>query len=523
MKKILVTSRPWGLRVAIIEDKNLQNIYFDLKHNQNTEKSFIKGKIIKILSGIQTAFINIGQDKAGFLHISEIDRASAGAKKKDLGEFDAEAEEISQQEMTLSPYQQKQVSIKNILKENETLLVQVSKEPINQKGSKLTTCFTLPGRFLILMPNISKIGISKKITDLDERTRLKEILQHYLPEGMGCIIRTTSQDRENYEILADLKYLLSLWEDITKKYEKAEVAECIHQDIDLVYQIIRDNVNDSVETIICDDKTLVQNIHTFIKSIAPESKQKIILYNNENKTLFEEYDIEKQIQKALQSKVELSSGGSIILENTEAMTVIDVNTGKFTGHKNTSLEETILKVNMEAAKEIVRQLKLRNIGGIIVIDFIDMANKNNRNKLFSFLERTLQEEDKSQSVVLKISEFGLVQMTRKRTGKTLRNQLMTTCYCCSGLGMIKSNHEITHEILRVLEKEAKKNNMTRKYFICFLSLNENIAHILLNEEFNSILYYEKLYNIKIIINKFEDASKNIYAYNFKWVDKKEIA
>jgi ribonuclease G len=524
MKKILITARPWEIRIAVIANKQLQNIYFDSKHNAQLERSFIKGKIIKILPGVETAFVDINQDKAGFLHISEIDRTLARAKinngdiekiekeVEDNEEFDGEESRINSDKQYL-----KNVSISDILKENDTLLVQVNKEPINSKGPKLTTCFTLPGRFVILMPNIPKIGISKKIVDFNERKRLKDIILSVLPEDAGCIIRTTSENKQEKEIISDIKYLLQVWEGILKKYQEAKVGDIIYQDIDLVYQVVRDNLDNTVDSITCDNKNLHDHLNDFINHIAPEYIEKNLLYENHHTPLFEHYNVERQIQKGLQSKVELTSGGSIILETTEAMTVIDVNTARFTGNHN--LEDTLLKTNLEAAKEIVRQLKLRNIGGLIVIDFIDMSNNFNRNKLFSFFEKTLREEDRSQSVVLKISEFGLVQMTRKRTGKTLKNHLTKDCFYCNGTGMIKSIAERAHELLRILEKEVKEKKLGQEEYTCSITLNNHLAEYLLQKEFESILYFEKNYKMKIVLH--ENAENNLHAYHFEWILKKE--
>lgn len=520
MKKILITARPWEIRIAIIQNKQLQNIYFNSKENFQLEKSFIKGKIIKLLPGVQTAFVEIGQEKAGFLHISEIDRTLARTKINIALEDDLIREiddETDENKINLDKHYLKNINITDIFKEGDLLLVQVNKEPINSKGPKLTTCFTLPGRFIIFMPNIPKIGISKKIIDFNERKRLKDIIVANLPKESGCIIRTTSENKNEHEILTDLNYLLKTWMDIQKKYKDAKEYTCIHKDIDLTYQIVRDNLDDSVEAIICDNEDLHNHINNFINHISPEFTHKNYLYTDESQSLFEAYNIEKQIQKGLHSKVELASGGSIILETTEAMTVIDVNTARFTGNNN--LEDTLFKTNIEAAKEIVRQLKLRNIGGLIVIDFIDMGSHTNKNKLFSFFEKTLRDEDRSQSVVLKISEFGLVQMTRKRSGKSLKNQLMKDCAHCNGTGMMKSIAERVHELLRILEKEIKLKTSKNKHLICSITLNNYLAEELLNKEFETILFFEKHFNIKIVIN--ESIDNHISAYHFEWIIKKE--
>ena len=462
MKKILINETPWQTRIAIIRGDELQNIYFWSHATENLERSYYKGIVTKILPGIQTAFVDIGEERAGFLHISEIDRELAGHRMTDQFEdVEEEAPRITRQNLDIS----------KIIREGETILVQVSKEPVKEKGAKLTTCYTLPGRFLVLMPNIPRIGISKKIESREERQRLKELLTQNLPEGMGAIIRTPSEHQGATEILADLNYLVSTWRTIQRSYNDAEPKAKIYEDIDLSLQAVRDHLDYDVEAVISDNAQNQAAVYKFVKTIAPEHAQKVVFYEGPP-TLFEKYDIEKQIEQGLQSKVYLRSGGSIVIETTEAMTVVDVNTGRFIGHSNQ--EDTILKTNLEAAEEIVRQLRLRNIGGLIVIDFIDMASGGNRSKLFRFFEKTLKERDKFQSVVLKVSEFGLVQMTRKRSGKTLIHQLMHQCATCHGLGFVKSVSNESYSILRSLkdELESKRTYFTAHYYhaSCYLYL-----------------------------------------------------
>lgn len=490
MKKILINEAPWQTRIAIIRDEELQNIYFGSHAALSLERSYFKGIVTKVLPGIQTAFVEIGQERAGFLHISEIDRELAVQKMEEQFEsVDEDAPRPKRQP-------QRDRDISKIVKEGEELLVQVSKEPVKEKGAKLTTCFTLPGRFLVLMPNIPRIGISKKIESREERQRLKEILSTHLPPGMGAIIRTPSENQQAPEILADLSYLVSQWNTIQKRYATAQPHEKIYEDIDLSLQAVRDHLDYDVEAVISDNPENQARVHKFVKTIAPEHAAKVLLYQGPP-TLFEKYNIEDQIEQALQRKVYLKSGGSIVIEGTEAMTVVDVNTGRFIGHTNQ--EDTILKTNIEAAEEVVRQLRLRNIGGLIVIDFIDMASGNNRSKLFRFFEKTLKERDKFQSVVLKVSEFGLVQMTRKRSGKTLMHELMHACGTCHSLGFVKSVANEAYSILRSLKMELEKKHSPSIMLIC----HPAIFTFLTNTEYNAILHLEKLHKCKIFLNSRE--------------------
>jgi ribonuclease G len=499
MKKILINKDPWQTRIAITKNNVLENIYFSAHAAKTLERSFFKGTVATVLPGIQTVFVDIGQEKAGFLHISEIDRELAIKKFSDINSVD---EQDGQKEHQVSL--RKALDVAKIFKTGDPVLVQVSKEPVYEKGAKLTTCFTLPGRFIVLLPNIPRVGVSKKIEDRKERTRLKDVIKEQLPEGMGAIIRTTAEGTDDKELCKDIKYLIDTWNIIQKRFADAKSTEKIYEDLELSLQIVRDHLDEDVEAIITDNKDNQHEIYKFIKTVAPEFTHKVSLFS-EPVNIFEYYDIQDQLEKALHKKVPLKSGGSLIIESTEAMTVIDVNTGSFTGKG--SMEETILKTNLEAAEECVRQLRLRNIGGLIVIDFIDMAEVENRHRLFNFFDQRLKERDKFQSVVLKISEFGLVQMTRKRSGKTLVQTLTNTCPTCMGLGFIKSVGTEAYTILRKLR--VALNSKTYGPDVHLLVSPAVFEHIT-TLEYNAILELEKTYDCKITIIRKDNMSNDQY-------------
>jgi ribonuclease G len=491
VKKILIDKEPWQTRVAILSDDNrLQDVYFQSTNKKELERCFFKGKISKVLPGIQTTFVDIGQNKAGFLHITEIDRTLATEKSSAF----VEIEDIDEINNIKKPESRNPVNINKIFKENDEALVQVIKEPIHNKGAKLTTCFTLPGKFLVLMPNISQIGISRKIENKEERARLRNATGKNLPEGMGAIIRTTAENRLEKDIKKDLSFLIGTWTSIQKKYKKAVVGNMLHEDLPISFRVVRDHLDDDVDMVIINDKQERDSIHKFVKSFTPEHINKIRLYT-EKEDLFDHFNIDKQIEKALQKKVLLKSGGSVIIETTEGMTSVDVNTGKFTG-SSSNMEETILKNNLEAAEEIVTQLRLRNIGGLIVIDFVDMASFNHRQKLSRSLEKTLKERDKYQSVTLKVSEFGIVQMTRKRTGKTLVQQLMNVCPMCQGDSFVKSISTISFDIFKQFKKDIKEKNISVPIIF---SVSVKVFDYLIHNEYKSILQLEKQYKHKIIL------------------------
>ena len=500
MKKFLINESPWETRIAITRNGSLQNIYFDPHTSERLERSYYKGIVTKIIPGIQTAFVDIGQERSGFLHISEIDRDLAIRR---MALTNDDGEEFEEEEKRSDSRRDRDIT--KILREGEPVLVQVSKEPIYEKGAKLTTCFTLPGRFIVLMPNIPRIGISKKIDTFERRTQLRDLLKTNLPAGMGAIIRTTCEGHDEREILRDLAFLVKIWNEIQENFKNAKSEEKVYEDIDLTLQVIRDNVDDEFDSIICDTKSVESRVYKFVKDTAPEFANKVELYTG-HPSLFDKHDIDRQIEQALQRKVHLKSGGSIIIETTEAMTVIDVNTSRFTGTSG-SLEDTISKTNLEASEEIVRQLRLRNFGGLIVIDFIDMASNANRQKLFRHFERELREHDKFQSVVLRISEFGLVQMTRKRSGKTLIQQLTSTCVACSGNGFIKSIQSEAYTILRRISEDIATQKIKGDIQI---ALHEQVFNYLINTEYNAILSLEKEFRCKITLVVCDTARLSVF-------------
>ena len=372
LEKNSYQSRPWQVRSAIIDDGKLQDIYFDGQSNQELERCFFKGKISKVIPGLQTAFVDIGQEKAGFLHISEIDRMLAVERIADVeGTEDYNTRTVK-----------KVMDISKLFTEGEDTLVQVIKEPVYEKGAKLTTCFTLPGKFIVLMPNIAQIGVSKKIEAREERARLREVLEKCLPKGMGAIVRTTSENRLPKDIQKDVAFLVALWHSIQKKFKAAKSGECLFTDLPLCLRVVREHFGDDIDKVVVDNEDDYKTVYNYLRNLMPESADKVVMHSG-RKSLFEHHKIEQQLSDALQRKVSLKSGGTLIIESTEAMTVIDVNTGRYIGKDNQ--EDTILKTNLEAAEEVVRQLRLRNIGGLIVIDFIDMASSQHRQKLFTYL------------------------------------------------------------------------------------------------------------------------------------------
>lgn len=496
MKNILINVEPWQTRAAIIEDGRLRDLILGTPGHPELERSFFKGKILKVLPGIQTAFVEIGQARSGFLHVTEVDRAMASERifdGQDTGDEPRSRKEIREA-----------MDIGKIFNEGDAVLVQVTKEPVFEKGAKLTTCFTLPGKFVVLMPNIPQFGISRKIESKEERARLRKIIEDILPAGMGVIVRTTADERSAKDIERDLKVLIDTWEEIQKKFQQAQPGERVYEDIPVPLRAVREHLDEEISLVFCDNATATEEVRAFVKKFMPELAGLIQEYHGKQ-PLFEKFGIEIQIDELLARKVHLKSGGTLIIESTEAMTVIDVNTGRFVG--KTNMEETILKTNLEAAEEVVRQLRLRNIGGLIVIDFIDMMHASNRQKLSRLLEKTLREKDKLQSVALKVSEFGLVQMTRKRTGRTLAQQLLSDCPCCGTNGHVKSR--LTHgcEILRHARQEVIERALSGKLE---LIVSPDQFHYLKERMFDALLAFEDDCKIKLFLVGDPDLSESEY-------------
>ena len=495
MKKILINKNSWETRIAVVREGKLENIFFGQSTDRVIERSFFKGKVSKILPGTQTAFVDIGQERAGFLHVSEIDRDLAATRMMGPDQLDGDSDSKPR-------ISAEKVDISKVLKEGEDVLVQASKEPVDQKGAKLTTCFTLPGRFIVLTPNIPKVGVSKKIEERSERLRLKEILNKHLPSGMGAVIRTSAEGAAEGDIYNDLTYLISQWNDALEEYKKAEPGVKVHEDMDISLQVLRDHLDDEVESVITDSSSNYASLTKYIKTVAPNHLFKIKEYTGKQ-SLFDTYDIDKQIDQALKRKAFLKSGGSIVIDTTEALTVIDVNTGRFAGKNN--LEDTLLKTNLEAARETVVQLKLRNIGGLIVIDFIDMANNKNRQKLVEYFQKVLKELDKFQAVVLQVSEFGIVQMTRKRSGKTLMRQMTDLCHCCHGLGRLRAVRSESYELLRNIKRALKERLIGDNML---LVLNDQVFDFISSIEFNSIIELEAKFNCHLTLVSDDKLNKN---------------
>mgnify|MGYP001627055762 CR=1 FL=1 len=473
-------------RVAFLENGQVVELYIERKKDTSFVGNIYKGKIVKILPGMQSAFIEIGLDKAAFLYVGDI--------LTDMDEYYTAflENDIEKSDINIKSLQPGTLSIEELIQEGQELLVQVSKDPIGSKGARVTSYITIPGRYLVLMPNVEHIGISRRIENEEMRAKLKAIANEIKPKGFGLIMRTACEDATIEDIKKDLEVLLLIWQDIQVKKEKASSPSLIYSDLDLVFRSARDFMSHDVERLIIDSYQEYERLKEFAKRYFPKLIDRIELYEG-REPIFDAFGIELDISRALGRKVWLKSGGYIVIDQTEAMTVIDVNTGKFVGKGD--LEDTILKTNLEAVKEIAYQIRLRNLGGIILIDFIDMEKIENREKVFNaFIEA--MKKDRAKNTIYNISELGIVQMTRKRVRESLGRVLCEQCPYCEGKGFVKSPKTLSYEIFRKLKKIAPVQGST-----IMIKANPAVADLLSDEERHGLEEIEEGFKVKIIVKE----------------------
>jgi ribonuclease G len=436
-REIVINATKHESRIAVLDEGQIVELWVERSRQRTVVGNIYKGRVTKVLPGMQSAFVDLGLERDAFLYVSDV--------AEEFEAFDSESEDLTLDEVPARP----EASISDLLREGQEIVVQVSKDTIAGKGARITSHITLPGRFLVYMPTVNHVGVSRRIENEEERLRLKEILERIRPQGSGgFIVRTAGEQHNEEDFIADMKYLIDLWDQIRRRAEKASAPSLTHHDLDLVLRTIRDVLSPEFKSVWVDSVEQYQRIVEFLDQIQPALVSRVRLYRREE-PIFDEFGIEPEIAKALNSKVWLKSGGYIVINQTEALVAIDVNTGKYVGKKN--LEETVFRTNLEAAREIVRQIRLRDLGGIIVLDFIDMEDLANRAALFEAFENEIK-KDRSKTKILQISEFGLIEMTRKRVRQSLERSLTQPCPYCAGSGRIKSNTTISLEIWRELMK-----------------------------------------------------------------------
>jgi ribonuclease G len=477
-KEMIISSNGHETMVAILEDDLAAEIFVERERQRGVVGNVYKGRVSKVLPGMQCAFIDLGLERDGFLYVADVVDAMEEFDKLDSGDDEPPKGDGKDKDKEKGP--RPQPKIEELLNAGQEILVEVVKEPLGTKGARLTSHVTMAGRFLVFMPTVDHIGISRKIDSREERSRLRGIVREFREQhGFtgGVIIRTAASGRSKEDIVADLESFHKTWLEIRQKMESRRAPAVVYQEQSLVGKLLRDLLTDDYQAIRIDSEVEYQRVLDLVNRIMPNLAPRVKLYTKPY-PIFEEYGVQQEIDNALKSKVWLKSGGSIVINQTEALVAIDVNTGRYVGKKSSGrLEDTIVKTNLEAAKEIVRQLRLRDLGGIVVCDFIDMEEKKNRQKVFQAVEQELR-KDRSPSKALQVSDFGLVIITRKRVKQSLERVMTEPCPYCSGSGVIKSTSTICYEIFNEVRKIGPELNGNR----VLLRVNPEIARAFREEE-----------------------------------------
>jgi len=495
-RKLVASVDSREARIALLENGKLVELFIERTTERRLVGNIYKGIVKTVVPGIEAAFIDVGQEKNGFLYVSDVTDVY-----DDYIEMLAE-EEYDEHYRPRSRRKRK-MRIEDMLKHGQEIMVQVAKEPMGQKGMRLTNYVSLPGRYMVLMPTVNHLGISRKIEDDKERDRLRKIAAKARPSGLGLIVRTIGEGKGKEEIEADVKYLTALWKKVVRRMESMSAPSLIHRDLGQVARVVRDVFNDSIDEFIIDSKRDYDTVLNLLESLAPQLKSRVNWYRGRT-PLFEKFDIESQIEKALRRKVWLPSGSYLVIDQSEALTTVDVNTGKFTGRQK--LEDTVFKTNMEAAKEVARQLRLRDIGGIILVDFIDMEKASNREKLLKEFEEAFK-ADRSKSYVLGMTELGLIQMTRKRVKSSLTPSLCEPCPYCDGTGWVKSVTTTTIQALRQLERQFKEDGGGAIRLVA----HKNVIELIGTTEAGAIAKLEKKYNRKVTLEAAADCHLEFFS------------
>jgi ribonuclease G len=492
-KQLIINVSEHETRVAHLEDGTICELYVDRGDDSDVTGNIYKGKVLRVLPGMQAAFVDINLNQAAFIYVDDVYNNDFKEYER-IFHIESEEEEDSEINNNLEdpPFEHKRnFLIEELISEGQEMLVQVAKSPIGTKGARISSYISLPGRFLVLMPTSDHIGVSRRIEDEVERERLRKAVQDLRRSDYGYIVRTAAEGEPAEKLASEMSFLNNLWENINKKYQNVPAPYLLHKELSVSLRAVRDLLIHEVEKLVIDSKPTYEAVLSFLDTYMPGLKDHVVMYEG-SEPVFDAYNLEGDISRALKRKVWLKSGGYITIEHTEALVAIDVNTGRYVGKHN--LEETILKTNLEAVKEIAYQIRLRDIGGIIVIDFIDMEKKSNQEKVFNALKEALV-RDKSKTHVLPMSDMGLIQMTRKRTREPLTRILCEPCYYCEGEGYIISKQSICYTIFREVLRESQDMNGIR----LTLRVNPQIAELLHGEENHLIAALEKTIGKQIVI------------------------
>jgi ribonuclease G len=512
-RQIIINSTPQEARVATMENARLLEIHIERVRERSMAGSICKGRVLRVLPGMQAAFVDIGLEKASFLPGADFAPLSADEYALSEPAFEASDEpgdapaDPGDSETTLAPPRRRPRPLPPIeerLQKGQDIIVQISKEPIGSKGARVTSNISLPGRYLVYLPFSGQIGVSRRIASEEERQRLREAVEAVAPESGGIIIRTACEGVSKREIQSDLRLLRKLWTRLSRKAAALPAPTTLHQELDVVLRTMRDLSASDVTRVVVDNRRDYQRILDFIDEVMPRWRPRVELYELVE-PIFERYGIEAQIAKALERKVWLKSGGYIVIDHTEALTAIDVNTGRFVG--KTDQHETALRTNLEAARVIVDQLRLRNIGGLIVLDFIDMESGEHRKAVLAALTEALR-ADKARANIVGLSELGLVEMTRQRTRESLAQRLCEPCPTCNQRGLVKGIATTAYEVLRRIRREATMNAPVQQVVV---DLHPTIAGFLAQYEPAAMRELERELSAQIVVHQTRNGTPADYS------------
>ncbi len=504
LRELVVNAAPHETRVALLENNTIVEVFIEREDETSIAGNIYKGRVQRVLPGMQAAFVDIGFDQAAFIYVDDVlDTASHkiyqqfeqdnGVESEIASQNNGSVEndDLAQNQTAWKTSLNHECSIEDLLTEGQEILVQVAKSSIGSKGPRITTHISLAGRYLVLMPTVDHIGISKKIGNETERARLKNLLLSLKKNNFGYIFRTQASGINEETIKKEMDFLTKTWEGILEKSRRTSATSLMYKDLTIIFRAVRDLMSNEADKLIIDSREEYEKVQNFLKELMPDVKLSVELYQGKE-SIFDAYNIEGDIARALKKKVWLKSGGYIIIEQTEALVAIDVNTGRYVGKHN--FAETILKTNLEAVKEIAYQIRLRNIGGIIIIDFIDMKKNQHKKKVMAQMNEAMK-KDKSQTNVLPLTELGLIQMTRKRIRRNLTRTICEPCFYCNGDGHLMSGKSICHKIYRDLVSEAG-DIMGNRFTV---KVHPEIAQLLHGKEKHLISTLEKQFSKPIAI------------------------
>ncbi len=511
-KRIVVNAGVTETRLAVQDGNLLTELYVERADRRSIVGNIYKGVVTNVLPGMQAAFVDIGLSKDAFLyagdytgnlgqadHAPDAPDAEEESADEDVGDAEAEAE--------AGPRREAVTPIEEMLRKGQEVLVQVSKEPLGTKGARVTSFVSIPGRYIVYMPQARHVGVSRRIHDDAERDRLRAIVKGLPPPPGGFIVRTVAEGKGDEDLVADIQFLSRLWSQVQARFESAKAPSLLHEEMDVTFRVVRDLFSPEVEEFLVDSEAAYQKCLDFATSLVPQLAPRVKRWEKDA-PIFEATGIERDIDKALRRRVWLKSGGYIVIDHTEALVAIDVNTGKYVGKRD--FEETVLKINLEAVTEVVRQIRLRDLGGIIIIDFIDMERAEHRDQVFKALKKVLA-DDKARTNVLEISELGLVEMTRKRVRQSLQSLFCAPCPTCKGSGVVKSDATLAAEIFRKIQAGAHEGGPRE----VVARVHPEMAHHLETTQRDGLERLQALIGRKVVVQGVPTYHREQYELTFK--------